>query len=88
MPNYSRSVDSYSPFYTPPGVKWLIIVNAAMFVLSFFCGRFEIAQGFFQLLPLQPLFVVKWFFIWQPVTYLFLHADFGSLGQVELVFER
>lgn len=79
MPNYSRSVDSYSPFYTPLGVKWLVIVNSAIFVLYFFCMQFDVAQGFFRLLPLQPLFVVKMFFFWQPVTYLFLHADFGHI---------
>jgi membrane associated rhomboid family serine protease len=79
MPNYSRSVDTYSPFYTPWGVKWLVIVNSAIFVIYFFCLQFDVARGFFQLLPLQPIYVVKMFFIWQPVTYLFLHADFGHI---------
>ena len=79
MPNYSRSVDSYSPFYTPLGVKWLVMVNSAIFVLSFFCRQFDVAQGFFQLLPLQPIYVVQTLFLWQPVTYLFLHADFGHI---------
>lgn len=79
MPNYSRSTDTYSPFYTPMGVKWLVIVNSAIFVISFFCQQFNVARGFFDLLPLQPIFVVKMFFFWQPVTYLFLHADFGHI---------
>lgn len=79
MPNYSRSTDTYSPFYTPMGVKWLVIVNSAIFVIYFFCQQFNVARGFFELLPLQPIFVVKMFFFWQPVTYLFLHADFGHI---------
>ncbi len=79
MPNYSRSTDTYSPFYTPMGVKWLVIVNSAIFVIYFFCQQFNVARGFFDLLPLQPIFVVRMFFFWQPVTYLFLHADFGHI---------
>jgi len=80
MPNYSRSVDSYSPFYTPLGVKWLVIVNSAIFVISFFCLQFGVAGTLFrELLPLRPVFVVEMFCLWQPVTYLFLHADFGHI---------
>jgi membrane associated rhomboid family serine protease len=79
MPNYSRTTDSYSPFYTPAGVKWLVLVNSAVFVVYFFCLQFDVARGFFQLLPLRPVYVVETFFIWQPFTYLFLHADFGHI---------
>jgi len=66
----------------PPGVKWLLISNAAVFVLSFLLAPIA---NLFDIFKLYPQMVVGSFAIWQPFTYLFLHADawhliFNMLG--------
>ena len=53
----------------PPGIKWLLIANTAVFLIEFFLGR-----RLFLPLELVPVQVVKSFYIWQLVTYMFLHG--------------
>ncbi len=57
----------------PPVIKWLLIINVAAFlgprVLNFNLDFFYRAFG------LVPAYVFGKFFVWQPVTYMFLHAD-------------
>ena len=69
--------------YGPPlmnrmttAVKWLLIVNCAIFLLSFLLDRMGYGT---ILLPfaLVPRSVVFSMAIWQPVTYLFLHSTAG-----------
>jgi len=69
--------------YGPPpmnrmttAVKWLLIVNCAVFLLSFLLERTGVGQIFlpFALVPRSVLFS---FAIWQPFTYLFLHSTAG-----------
>lgn len=66
----------------PPGVKWLLISNAAVFVLSFLLAP---VSSLFDVFKLYPRMVAGSFAIWQPFTYLFIHADawhliFNMLG--------
>ena len=68
MPRSYRSyLGSYSSGYFPPGVKWLLIGNTSVFILTFLFGMPYI-------LALAPVAVVYHFAIWQLVTYLFLHG--------------
>ena len=62
----------------PPGVKWLLIANSAVFFLGFFAQLLQLDRplGLFALVPAE---VVRYFFIWQPATYLFLHGGFGHI---------
>ena len=62
----------------PKGVKWLLISNTAVFVLSYLAHQ----AGFgdiFNLLALVPRAVVYHFAIWQLATYLFLHGGIWHL---------
>jgi len=68
-------------FYTPgfpPGVKWLLISNVAIFVLGYFAQLAQLDRPL-SLLALVPVAVLKYFFVWQLVTYLFLHGGFGHI---------
>ena len=56
----------------PFGIKWLLIANTAIFLLQFFLGRG--ASAVFSYFALVPVQVVKSFFVWQLVTYMFLHG--------------
>jgi membrane associated rhomboid family serine protease len=60
-------------------VKWLLIVNVAMFLLWYLGG--EPVQSHLLLLALTPRLVVNSFpfFIWQLFTYMFLHGGIGHL---------
>lgn len=61
-------------FHLSGAVKWLIIVNAAVFLSQqFFPGQLEYALG------LVPAKVIGAFQLWRPVTYLFLHGSFFHL---------
>jgi len=57
----------------PSGVKWLLISNAAIFIIGFFAQVLRLDLGL-GLLALQPAAVVRFFFIWQLASYMFLHA--------------
>ena len=58
----------------PPAIKWLLIINAAMF-LGPKAMYFEYFDSIISILGLVPRDVVGKFFIWQPVTYMFLHGN-------------
>jgi membrane associated rhomboid family serine protease len=61
----------------PPGVKWLIIANAAIFIVYYY----TYTSKFWFPLGLVPFAVVPDFKVWELVTYLFLHSyrDFGHI---------
>jgi membrane associated rhomboid family serine protease len=61
---------SFGPGPVTTVIKTLIWTNVAMFVLSW------IFPAVIPLLGLVPNDVIHDFYIWQPVTYLFLHAGF------------
>jgi membrane associated rhomboid family serine protease len=76
QPRYTYRRSSFFGYF-PPGVKWLLIVNTAMFLItSLFARQFG---DDFRLLALAPVAVVKHFAIWQLVTYLFLHGGITHL---------
>ncbi|MBN2416151.1 rhomboid family intramembrane serine protease [bacterium] len=52
------------------GVKRLLIINVAVFVLQWFGGRF-----FIDLFGLTPRLTWSRFYIWQFFTYMFLHGN-------------
>ncbi len=60
----------------PPGVKMLIISNSAVFLLMWLLGSTDIVRVFAGLFSLVPADVVRRFYVWQLVTYLFLHGGF------------
>ena len=76
----SISTRSYARGYSssgalPPAVKWLLIVNIVLFVISFLSERTALAEVF-TYLALIPAAVVRFGFVWQIVTYMFLHGGF------------
>ena len=72
---------SFGPGPITPAVKWIIWANVAMFVLTLVVGE----RTVFPLLGLAPAAVVERGWVWQAVTYMFLHAGamhilFNMLG--------
>ena len=69
--------------FFPPVIKWLLITNAAVFLLFGVGGRMFMLGGvsldyfFNTYLGLMPL--AQGFFPWQLVTYQFMHANFMHL---------
>jgi membrane associated rhomboid family serine protease len=61
---------SFGPGPITPAVKWIIIANAAVFVVTFF-----FAEPVFQYFGLIPKLVFEKGWIWQLGTYMFLHAN-------------
>lgn len=68
----ARAIQFFSPEYFPPGTKWLLIANVAVFIVTFFIGPPRI-------LALTPRAVVELFMVWQLATYMFLHGGFGHI---------
>ena len=66
--NFSRN-----PLAVPSGVKLLIIINIAVFILMELSGQKNIL---FQMFGLVPLSVVQEYKLWQTFTYLFIHGGF------------
>ncbi len=70
---YSRNRGSrrFFPDF-PAGVKWLLIVNVAIYLAGFF-SQVLLGHDPFYIFGLVPYQVVSGY-IWQPVTYLFIHG--------------
>ena len=60
----------------PPGVKWLLIINIALFIAYFFAIRSRMGDVFYWL-GLIPQAVVEVLAVWQLFTYMFLHDPLG-----------
>lgn len=72
--DYARGFSSSG--LLPPGVKWLLISNTALWLLYYFAVRSGFSE-FFLHFGLVPAMVVKTLAIWQLFTYMFLHDPFG-----------
>jgi membrane associated rhomboid family serine protease len=78
MPLSSRSyVRPYASGGLPSAIKGLIIANTAVFLVQFFFNSWvgEILSYF----ALIPAAVVRYFFVWQLGSYMFLHGGFWHL---------
>jgi membrane associated rhomboid family serine protease len=70
---------SFGPGPVTPAVKWIIIANVAMFLAT------QVYPPIIDYLGLSPQLVIERQWIWQPVTYMFLHGGvfhilFNMLG--------
>ncbi|HEY1757015.1 MAG TPA: rhomboid family intramembrane serine protease [Bryobacteraceae bacterium] len=61
----------------PDGIRALLIINAALFLIEFF-SRGALG-GIFSVLALTPSEVVKSLYIWQLATFLFLHNGIWNI---------
>jgi rhomboid family protein len=59
---------------TPPAVKWLIAANVACYILTLMVG-----PGIYDLFGLVPQHLIFDRWVWQPITYLFLHGGIWHL---------
>lgn len=75
MPRYTQSYMSFFPPFTRM-VKALVIVTSAAFVVTYLPARLFGWQAPFVWFGLQPYAVVHRLYLWQLVTYLFLHGGF------------
>src|SRR5882762_8943654 len=72
-----RSYNVSFNFYITPGVQWLIVATFAVFILQVLIHVFAGAHAqvrFLQWFGLVPEAVTHGLRVWQPFTYLFLHA--------------
>jgi membrane associated rhomboid family serine protease len=58
----------------PPAIKWLLIANAGAFVIQILFGSIVI-----YLFGLMPQAVIEKGWVWQPLTYMFIHGGFFHL---------
>jgi membrane associated rhomboid family serine protease len=63
----------------PNGVKWLLICNVAVFLLTYLAAGSSLLETVFPWLALRPYYVVHYFAVWQLFTYLFLHGGIMHL---------
>jgi len=64
--------------YFPTGVKWLLIVNTAIFVLEYISPTVHSLLGPLALVPDLVFYRFPWY-VWQLFTYMFLHGGIGHL---------
>ena len=76
MPRYPSSSVTYAigPGAPTPAVKILLITNVALFFMNLVVGDDMTIR-----LGLSPQAVFTQFALWQPLTYMFLHASFGHI---------
>lgn len=77
----------------PPVIKYLLIANAAVFLVEHFflsglrVGNYNLGDQFFKLFALQPIFnsgmplspISGPFLPWQLITYMFMHGSFTHI---------
>ncbi|MDE3178293.1 MAG: rhomboid family intramembrane serine protease [Acidobacteriota bacterium] len=65
-------------FFPPltPVVRWLLIITGGAFVLTYFPLKLAHWQLPYHVFGLTPYMVTHGLYLWQPFTYLFLHAGF------------
>jgi membrane associated rhomboid family serine protease len=72
-------------FYITPAVQWLVVANAAVFMLEVLLRVFSTGGGaytwFVMHFGLVPSGVIPGLRVWQPFTYLFLH-DAGTIWHI------
>jgi membrane associated rhomboid family serine protease len=66
--------------YFPFGVKWLLIINGALFIFTFFLGLVDpsLVGSLISIFGLRAFSFLRGM-LWQPFTYMFLHAGFGHI---------
>jgi len=69
---------SFISDYFPPGLKWLLISNTAIFVLQYLFPR-SLGGMMTTLFSLYLAGVVRGLYVWQIFTYMFLHGGIGHL---------
>jgi membrane associated rhomboid family serine protease len=77
QPRY-RYRSSFLNDYFPPGVKWLLIVNTAVFLL-YTLGGYSLQRPMIVLFGLSANAAIRSFLIWQVFTYMFLHQGVWHL---------
>ncbi|MDX1660345.1 MAG: rhomboid family intramembrane serine protease [Gemmatimonadota bacterium] len=60
--------------WVPPAVKWLLIANGAVFLVEILVAAFIGSDLLLTLFGLRPATVIESGWVWQPLTYMFLHA--------------
>jgi membrane associated rhomboid family serine protease len=75
---------SYFNSSFPPGLKWLVIVNVVVFLVDWLLGGVTIAgeplrAHLHTLFGLYAAGAIHSLYVWQVVTYLFLHGSIGHL---------
>ena len=61
----------------PPGIRGLLISNVAIFLLYYFAGSG--LSAVFSLAVLRPVDVATRLYVWQLVTYMFLHQGIAHI---------
>ena len=74
MASYPQRRSGSFNFDTPLGVKRLMIFTTACYFVHYVAKMAGVGGGFFEWLYLTPGDVIGKFAIWQPLTYIFLHA--------------
>jgi len=76
----ARSFRTTSGFYgyLPPGVKWLLIANTAVFLVCYMGGP-ALQRPVTALLALSAVNAVRHLLIWQVFTYMFVHFGLWHL---------
>ncbi len=67
---------SWSPYTSNTMVNRIILVNVIVHVAKAFVSS---PMAIVYLFGLSPSLVVTRFYVWQPITYMFLHADFWHI---------
>ena len=75
FPSASGISYSFGPGPLTPAIKILIIANVIAFVIDFLAPSAGLARTF----GLRPIEVLTQLHLWQPLTYMFLHAGFSHI---------
>jgi membrane associated rhomboid family serine protease len=74
MPGFRNRTSAFSYSFLPPGVKWLLISNTAVFLVYYLSSGTALERHMTALFALSAEGAIRTFMVWQIFTYMFLHG--------------
>ena len=84
MQDMWRKLNYFLSQYLPPAVRWIFVINIVVFLLMAILSIFK-PIGIFFLYLMETPEAIKHGYVWQFVTYMFLHANIWHLAGNMLV---
>lgn len=75
MAGFWQGIDQFLRRFLTPAVRWLLVINVVVFLVYAIFSVTAFGNIMFLLFSQVPSLIVGRFYVWQFVTYMFMHAD-------------
>jgi membrane associated rhomboid family serine protease len=76
-----RQFNGFLGRFLTPAVRIILIINVAVFLVMLLFGQIGLVSFIYQALAFRPMYAIGHLWLWQFVTYMFLH-DYSGFGYI------